>query len=100
MKVVFKDFNESLSQLRLAIDNEVCALFIANGVSLLGFDEDEDRLSIAEEDETWRVNSIEYQNDSNKVVINTESGFETDFTDCNTDDMVAVYEAVYNKLGK
>lgn len=102
MEANYKDFNEMVSQLRLAIDNEVCTLFRNAKLKVLDFSNDTEieSLSISEETENWRVKKIEYSEEANVIVIHTESGFETDFTDCNTDDMISVYDAVYYKVSE
>lgn len=100
MKPVFKDFNENLSQLRLAINSELCSLFRDSKEFLVDFENDVDveRLQIRDEDEYWRVTNVKYLPYGNMVVLSTESGNESDFPDLDTDDMVAVYESVYRKL--
>ncbi len=95
----FKDFNETVAQLRLGIDNEVCALFRNAKIDKLDFTNDEDieRLAINEHGERWLVETIEYYNGNNTIEISI-ADFNVDFTDCDTDDMVAVYEAVWGKI--
>ena len=99
MEVKFIDFNEEIGAMRVNLDNEACALLRQAKLNKILFDVEDDRTSLAvsDEDGLWNVTAIEMSDDT--ITIKTEShNLEIDFMDCSTDDMVAVYEAIYHHV--
>lgn len=95
---VFKDFNQILSDIRTGIDNEVCSLFRNSDVRV--FNVEDTGVSIQTNDEVISVIRIECENvgDTFNISLALDDGFDMDFTDCTTDDMVSLYETIFNLI--
>lgn len=99
MKAKFIDFDEQIRTMRVNLNNEARALLRQAKLNKILFNVEDDKTSlvVSDEDGLWNVTSIEMIDDT--ITINTEShNLEIDFMDCSTDDMVAVYEAIYHHV--
>lgn len=91
------DFNGPLTELRNAIDNAVGSLMRNNNKTNVDIT---DEHILIEDDTTIGVDKVGYEelNDTFNIVLHLDDGFEKDFTDCSTDDMIAIYQAVYRQI--
>lgn len=90
-----KDFRENLSQLRIAIENDILAIF--RDRNEIEFNVAETGLSVStDEDGVINVNSIDYEYIGHgfEITLNLEDGSSVLVNDCNTDDMISVYETL------
>lgn len=88
-----KNYREELSQLRVAVENDIFAIFRERRE--VRFDVSETGLSVGtDEDGVINVNKIDYEyvGEGFEITLTLEDGSTVLVSDCNTDDMISVYE--------
>jgi hypothetical protein len=94
----FIDFNERLSKLRVDLMRATEALMKSDQPPFAEFDVEGEGLAISTAEGTQDIKTIFYENLSKVVCIKTTSGEVWDYSDLETDDMVAIYEHVYYQV--
>lgn len=92
--IPFKDFAPMVSELRIGTNACIVELMKRFQITEL---ESDDTLGIVVDEEVLTVSIISMEDDDSIIITLTDGSIE-DFMDCETDDMVAIYEHVYSLL--
>jgi hypothetical protein len=94
----FIDFNERLSKLRVDLMRATEALMKSDQPPFTQFDVTDEGLAISTAEGTLDVETIAYEPFNKTVMVKTATGDVWDYSDLETDDMVAIYEHVYYQV--
>ena len=93
MAQAFFDFREAINNWRTKITDEVCNLMREqNDIDCKGW-----AVGITNVEGDVKVSTIYYTSFDDSVQVKTCYGTVTDFSDLSTDDMVALYEFIYER---
>lgn len=93
----FIDFNERLSQLRVDLMRATDSLMKSDQPPFAQYDVSGEGLAISTADGTQDVQTIFYDL-SGTVCLKTTAGEIWEYSDLETDDMVAIYENIYYQV--
>jgi len=89
----FIDFNERVSNLRIDLMRATEALMKSEQPPVAQYDVLDEGIAISTADGTLDVQTIFY--DQSSVCVKTTTGEIWEYSDLETDDMVAIYESIY-----
>jgi len=89
----FIDFNERVSNLRIDLMRATEALMKSEQPPFAQYDVLDEGIAISTADGTLDVQTIFY--DQSSVCLKTTTGEIWEYSDLETDDMVAIYESIY-----
>jgi|GEM_PF-2532900 hypothetical protein len=89
----FIDFNERVSNLRIDLMRATEALMKSEQPPFAQYDVLDEGIAISTADGTLDVQTIFY--DQSSVCVKTTTGEIWEYSDLETDDMVAIYESIY-----
>jgi len=89
----FIDFNERVSNLRIDLMRAAEALMKSEQPPFAQYDVLDEGIAISTADGTLDVQTIFY--DQSSVCLKTTTGEIWEYSDLETDDMVAIYESIY-----